>query len=72
VHRTAIAKTDLSAAVTGNSVKMEKGKFNFDAANHIEGAAFTGAGINTSAQNTGSNSSIQQTYTIQSNVNTNP
>ena len=71
-HRTAVAKSELSASVSSNTVQMGSGEFSFDASNNISGTAFTGNGINTSSQNTGHNSLIQTTYTIQSNVNTGP
>ena len=73
IHRTAVAKSDLSATVSGNNVTMGDGDYAYTTTNSVDNGSFTSsAGITTSAQNSGHNSLIQQTYTIQSNLNNAP
>jgi hypothetical protein len=63
----ALSRTALSGHVTGNAVHMEDSKF--VSVNKIENGAFKEArGVSQVSQNSGQNSLIQQSFTIQSNL----
>jgi len=62
-----LSRTDLEGHITGNAVNMEDSKF--VGVNKIEDGAFKDArGVSQVSQNSGQNSLIQQSFTIESNV----
>jgi hypothetical protein len=66
----ALAQSELSATVSGNSVDMGNGDYTYRVNNTIDNGSFANTnGINQSAQNNGHNSLIQQNFTVQANVN---
>ena len=62
-----LSKTDLEGHITGNAVNMEDSKF--VGVNKIDDGAFKDSrGVSQVSQNSGQNSLIQQSFTIESNV----
>lgn len=62
-----LSRTDLEGHITGNAVHMENS--NFVGVNKIDDGAFKDArGVSQVSQNSGQNSLIQQSFTIESNV----
>jgi hypothetical protein len=62
-----LSRTDLEGHITGNAVHMEDSKF--VGVNKIEDGAFKDArGVSQVSQNSGQNSLIQQSFTIESNL----
>jgi hypothetical protein len=63
----ALSRTDLKGEISGNAVHMEDS--HFDGVNKIDDGAFKDSkGVSQTSQNSGQNSLIQQSFTIESNV----
>jgi hypothetical protein len=63
----ALSRTDLEGTISGNAVHMDDSKF--VSVNKVEDGAFKDArGVSQVSQNSGQNSLIQQSFTIESNL----